>query len=297
MQTFDGQTTAFVDGLDAAIDAHMDWTRRVLRCAVLHSSPGGDVLHAESHTLCRFGQWFVQERVFFDALNPDIARRIDCTHQSMHDAIRSICERALAGVSGKEQDLNAFEASQADLLGLLAQTKTLVLTTAARHDPLTGLPMRYGIEQEFELCRKDAKRRGEELLIIMIDIDHFKTVNDTYGHPVGDAVLQQFAAALKTTVRENEPLYRFGGEEFLVLMRCNDPRCPELALQRVIHTIRKTQIKIDTGFTLNLTATLGVAKVGDQEDLTSAVKRADAALYLGKRAGRDRFILASDLAP
>jgi PleD family two-component response regulator len=63
------------------------------------------------------------------------------------------------------------------------------------------------------------------------------------------------------------------------------------------HTIRKTQIKTDTGFTLNLTATLGVAKVGDQEDLTSAVKRADAALYLGKRAGRDRFILASDLAP
>lgn len=64
MQTFDSQTTAFVDGLDAAIDAHMDWTRRVLRCAVLHSSPGSDVLHAESHTLCHFGQWFVQERVF-----------------------------------------------------------------------------------------------------------------------------------------------------------------------------------------------------------------------------------------
>lgn len=215
----------------------------------------------------------------------------------MHDAIRSICERVLAGVPGKEQDLNAFEASQADLLGLLAQTKTLVLTTAARHDPLTGLPMRYGIEQAFELCRKDAKRRGEELLIIMIDIDHFKTVNDTYGHPVGDAVLQQFAAALRTTVRENEPLYRFGGEEFLVLMRCNNPRCPELALQRILHTIRKTQIKTNTGFTLNLTATLGVAKVDDQEDLTSAIKRADAALYLGKRAGRDRFILANDLAP
>lgn len=295
MQTFTAQTTAFIEGLDAAIDAHMNWTRRVLRCAVLRSSPGDDVLRPQSHALCRFGQWFTKERAVFDTLDPDIACRIERAHQAMHDAIRAICERILMGASGQECDLNEFEATQADLLGLLAQTKTLVLTTAARRDPLTGLPMRYGIEQEFELCRKDATRRGEELHVVMIDIDHFKRVNDTYGHPVGDKVLQQFAATLKTTVRENEPLYRFGGEEFLILMRCNNVQCPERALERVLHAIRMSTVKIESGLTLNVTATLGVARVASHEDLAAAVKRADAALYAGKIAGRDRFMFAADL--
>ncbi|MBW4049520.1 MAG: diguanylate cyclase [Proteobacteria bacterium] len=292
MKTFTHQIDTFVEGLDAAIDAHMDWTRRILRCAVLRVLPGDDVLLPNAHTLCRFGMWLEQERAFFDALDADLTHRIEHAHQSMHESIRAICACVLEERPGQENDLNAFDTSQAHLLSLLAHTKTLVLTTAARHDPLTGLPMRFGLEQEFELCRKDVRRRGERLHAVMIDIDHFKHINDTYGHPIGDIVLQQFATALKSTVRENEPLYRFGGEEFFLLIRCAPPECVDAALERIIDAIRQNTTRTDCGLSLHVTATLGVALVSDEEDLASAVKRADEALYAGKNAGRNRFVFA-----
>jgi GGDEF domain-containing protein len=99
----------------------------------------------------------------------------------------------MAGEPGRTEDLDAFEASQAELTGLLAQFKTLILSQAVRHDPLTDLPLRYGIEGDFALCQKEARRTRTLLYVVMIDIDHFKRVNDTYGHPTGDRVLRQLA--------------------------------------------------------------------------------------------------------
>ncbi|OIQ79412.1 diguanylate cyclase YdeH [mine drainage metagenome] len=295
MKTSTYEADVFVQGLDMAIATHMDWTRRVLRCAVLRTSPGDDVLRPQAHAICRFGLWFTKERALFDLLDPEAAQRIDCAHRAMHEATRALCVRVLAGQPGQAADLDTFETAQGDLLNLLARVKTLVLTTIARRDPLTGLPMRFGIEHEFAHCRKEATRCGERLYVVMIDIDRFKWVNDTYGHPVGDTALRQFAAALKSSVREDEPLYRFGGEEFLALLRCSTPDCQHKASERILDVIRSSPVEVDPGLTLNLTATLGVASVGDQEDLASAIERADAALYEGKRAGRNRFVVAPDL--
>ena len=288
------QVDTFIQGLDAAMDAHLDWTRRVLRCAVLRTSPGDDVMQPQAHTLCQFGRWFERERAVFDGFDRDTALRIEHAHRTMHDAIRALCASVLAGHPGRDADLQAFESTQSEALYLFARFKTLILTTAARLDPLTGLPMRHGLEREFALCQKEAQRKGEDLYAVVIDIDHFKKINDTYGHPAGDAVLQEFAATLKSTVRENEPLFRYGGEEFLILLRGSGPQFAAHAVQRILDTIRSSPVKTDAGRRLHLTATIGVALVSNREDLASAVKRADEALYMGKNGGRDRLIIASD---
>ncbi|HQT27196.1 MAG TPA: hypothetical protein PLK99_11495 [Burkholderiales bacterium] len=92
----------FVTELDAAVQAHLEWTRRVLRCAVLRTSPGNDVMKPEAHTLCRFGRWLSQNRAIFDSLDVQKTIAIEVAHKSMHDAIRDICSKVLEGIPGEE---------------------------------------------------------------------------------------------------------------------------------------------------------------------------------------------------
>jgi diguanylate cyclase (GGDEF)-like protein len=287
------ETDTFIAELDAAVEAHMNWTRRILRCAVLRTSPGEDVLAPLAHTLCRFGGWFISNRSHFDAIDVQAAQRVEAVHQTMHDAIRSICADVLAGQPGQSANLEAFEQSQSELLGLLARFKTLILSSAVRQDPLTGLPLRYGIEHDFTLYQKDARRNRSLLYVVMIDIDHFKRINDSYGHPVGDIALRHLANTMKRSLRGNEPLYRFGGEEFLWLMQCKSVGEAGQSAHRLLTTIRTTPVPIADGQSITLTVTLGLAQVGEQEELSSAITRSDVALYEGKNAGRDRYVFAN----
>jgi len=292
MPVLPSETDIFIAELDTAVEAHMNWTRRILRCVVLRTTPGDDVLDPMAHTLCHFGSWFMSSRAEFEALDAQAAQRVEAVHQAMHDAIRSICTRVLAEQPGNHADLEAFEQSQSELLVLLARFKTLILTKAVRHDPLTGLPLRYGIENDFALYRKAVRRNRTLLYVAMIDVDHFKPINDTHGHLVGDLVLRQLADVLKQTLRSNEPLYRFGGEEFLWLLQCHSAAEAEQSAQRLLGAVRTASVPIPDGAPLALTVTLGLARVREQDDLSSAIMRADLALYEGKKSGRDRYVIA-----
>jgi len=292
MPVLPSETDIFIAELDTAVEAHMNWTRRILRCVVLRTTPGDDVLDPMAHTLCHFGSWFMSSRAEFEALDAQAAQRVEAVHQAMHDAIRSICTRVLAEQPGNHADLEAFEQSQSELLVLLARFKTLILTKAVRHDPLTGLPLRYGIENDFALYRKAARRNRTLLYVAMIDVDHFKPINDTHGHLVGDLVLRQLADVLKQTLRSNEPLYRFGGEEFLWLLQCHSAAEAEQSAQRLLGAVRTASVPIPDGAPLALTVTLGLARVREQDDLSSAIMRAHLALYEGKKSGRVRYVIA-----
>ncbi len=290
MHEFAQEIDAFVTELDAAVAAHLDWVRRVLRCAVLQSTPGEDVLSGHAHTLCRFGAWFASKRSHFERLDTAATERVDAVHESMHDAIRTICNTVLGGQPAQHGDLDVFERTQSELLALLARFKTLVLSSAQRHDPLTGLPLRHSIEYDFTLYQMDARRNQNQFYVVMIDVDHFKRINDTYGHPVGDTMLCHLTETLKGTLRGNEPLYRYGGEEFLLLMQCKSGDEAASLAGRLVATVRETPASAG-GVCVNLTVTLGVAEVGELESLASAVQRSDAALYEGKHAGRDRYVI------
>ncbi|MDP1532974.1 MAG: GGDEF domain-containing protein, partial [Rubrivivax sp.] len=127
---------------------------------------------------------------------------------------------------------------------------------------------------------------------VMIDVDHFKPINDNYGHQTGDQVLRHVAHTLKQGVRDGEPLYRFGGEEFLWLLKCRSPEEARKSARRILAAVGTTPVPIDDEETLRLTITLGLAQVGEMEDLSSAIRRADLALYQGKQDGRNRYVIA-----
>lgn len=293
MHDISSKTDSFIAEFDAAIEAHMDWTQRILRCAVLHTSPGEDVLSPVAHTLCRFGRWFLANKDALSETDADIVQRMEFLHQIMHDSIRSICSNVISGVPGQESDLKIFEHSQSELLTLLAKLKTLTLSKAARHDPLTGLPLRHNLESEYLTCLKNAKRNNSQLYIVMIDVDHFKAINDSFGHPVGDIVLRHLATTLKRSLRDNEPLFRFGGEEFLWLMQTSSTNKAKISAQRIVNAISSSPAIISEQQSIPLTVTLGLAQANENEALITVIKRADLALYAGKNDGRNRYVIST----
>ena len=167
------------------------------------------------------------------------------------------------------------------------------LVALAREDGLTGVANRRTLDERLPQEMARARRQNYPLSVAMIDIDHFKRVNDTWGHPVGDTVLRHLAATLRRSVRGNEPLYRFGGEEFLVLAQCRTVKAAEKTAQRIVSAVRGAPAPLPDGKQLPLTVTAGLAEVADGETLAAAVERADAALYQGKQAGRDRWVIAA----
>jgi diguanylate cyclase (GGDEF)-like protein len=290
MSDLSQELAGFIVELDAAVEAHMNWTRRVLRCAVLRTSPGEDVLAPLAHTLCRFGRWFTLRQPDFEKLSLQKTRRLLTVHQAMHDAIRSICTDVLDGRPGQSSNIDAFEQTQTELIQLLAEFKTQFLATATQYDELTGLALRRGLEEEFIQLQKLCKRNKRLLHVALIDVDNFKRINDTYGHPVGDIVLRHLADTLKQNIRPGEPLYRYGGDEFLLLMQTQTLEEAASAAERLVEVVRGAPMLIPQSPAL--TITIGLSCVSDDEGFNIVIERVDRALFLAKKAGRDRYVVA-----
>lgn len=297
MTALDRSAELLVDELDAAIAAHLDWTRRVLRCAVLRTSPGDDVMAVDAHCRCRFGRWFTQQLDALAEVDATACARVQSVHQHMHDAVRALCSDLLANGRGSAADLERFEAAQASLAADLAGLKTLILSRAARVDALTGLPLRYGLEEEFKRARARAERCGQRLVVMLADIDYFKRVNDDHGHAAGDAALRHVAQTLRAALRQGEPIFRFGGEEFLLLLQAVDRSAAQAAAERILQSLRSAPGPVVGGAALALRVSAGLCEVAHDEAMDVAVARADRALYAAKREGRDRWVWDAGAEP
>lgn len=155
----------------------------------------------------------------------------------------------------------------------------------ATTDSLTGLPNRRALQIVWAQWLREQSRMPQGISAILIDVDHFKGINDQHGHPVGDAVLKHIGDLLAQHVRGSDVVARWGGEEFLLALR----DCPaELALQRA-EALRQAVAEAHFGpMSLPITISLGVATLRAQEDDTAFFGRLDAALYQAKRSGRNR---------
>jgi len=168
------------------------------------------------------------------------------------------------------------------------------LREQAMRDKLTGLYNRHYVEEWFELELRRAQRHGWSIAAIMLDIDHFKRFNDTFGHEAGDLVLRELAGALGRTTRGSDVASRYGGEEFLVLL----PECPFDAALRRAERMREEVAKLELrygGKPLGpVTVSLGVAVFPDHTKESEELLRcADEALYAAKQAGRNRVVAYS----
>ncbi len=167
----------------------------------------------------------------------------------------------------------------------------------SKTDTLTGLANRRALDDFFRIAQIRAMENGEPLGALMIDIDHFKKFNDTYGHQVGDQVLKLMGGVLREHVRENDLAARYGGEELMaVLPGTGLEDCRQIA-ERVRCAIAERRIRRrTTGEEISsITISIGVAEFRLGESVESVVERCDRALYLAKREGRNRVMTENDV--
>jgi diguanylate cyclase len=161
------------------------------------------------------------------------------------------------------------------------QTRSAQLEHALDYDLLTGVHTRASFYK-----RVDASG-DRPCAVIVVDIDHFKAFNDRHGHFAGDQALRQFAAILSGNCRHGDLVARFGGEEFVVMLRGADLETGRVVAERLALRVRQSPIFFGEQC-LHLTASFGVAAVGPGGDMDTALRNADKALYQAKHAGRDR---------
>ena len=165
------------------------------------------------------------------------------------------------------------------------------LAAAARTDPKTGLLNAAAWQREADAEVTRAKRANSPLALLLVDVDHFKRVNDNHGHLTGDEVLRALAAELRQQVRESDIVGRFGGEEFTVLLPRTDDAGAYGIAERLQASASRLSVSADpeTGARISVTVSIGVAVFGQHgHDLFELLAAADMALYRAKDAGRDQ---------
>ncbi|MGC9220206.1 MAG: diguanylate cyclase domain-containing protein [Solirubrobacteraceae bacterium] len=164
------------------------------------------------------------------------------------------------------------------------------LRALALSDPLTGLPNRRYFEMELNNRMAEVRRHGHSLGFLFADIDRFKSINDTYGHDVGDMVLKMVASTLSANLRTGDTVARYGGEEFTILLPYISQSAMIWLAGRLRTLIRNCSIDLPAGGEVFVTITIGATQATPEDDPVTLLHRADEQLYRGKRAGRDQVM-------
>ena len=170
-----------------------------------------------------------------------------------------------------------------------------MLAQQARTDPLTGLGNRLKLTEDLTQLHARSQRYEEEYCLAMCDVDNFKSYNDIYGHPAGDRALQAVGAVLASAARSSDGVYRYGGEEFLLVLPRQSQQGAKDMLKRALHAVQGLNIIHSGDPTGHLTLSAGISAstaAGHHADADTVLAKADAALYSAKEAGRNRVQLA-----
>jgi len=198
-----------------------------------------------------------------------------------------------------------FDAGQVETAASLVAQVVVALENERLHrvverqalvDSLTGLANRRSLEDTLRIQLARAERFGEEISLVLADLDDFKRVNDRYGHPAGDEVLRAFAGALTGTARVMDVAGRWGGEEFALVLPATDaPGAARLA-ERARAAIESESLETEEG-RVAVTASFGVASFPECRELRELIAAADSALYAAKRDGKNRVVIAAESVP
>jgi diguanylate cyclase (GGDEF)-like protein len=201
--------------------------------------------------------------------------------QFRHEAFDSLAQRATVLTTHLLVALFAY------IFALRTAMQRRMLEEIAALDPLTGARNRRAMEEEVGIALAAHARSGRPITLVVLDLDHFKHVNDRFGHEEGDRVLRTFVELVKRSTRATDRLFRYGGEEFVLLMEHTD----EIAVERAFANLRKRVHAELRARAEPVTVSAGAAVLRHGETRDAWFARADAALYRAKEGGRDRLVV------
>lgn len=267
-----------------------------MRCVAQWLSPPqeSDVFHPDS---C----WAVRRGLSHPPINgePDIT----CYHLSESQANRSLCVPLIAqgeaigllsfsNVTSATAPSRAYLELMAEALGLALANQRLrnALLEKALFDSLTGLRNRHHLDDALHTQMNLAVRNGTPLSCLMIDIDHFKAINDNYGHEAGDLVIKNVAAIIQRAVRDIGMAFRYGGEEFLVLLAGTNEDTAMACATDIYNSIHQLALRYGLAEIGQVDVSIGIASYPQHTQSDSLLRAADAALYRAKELGRSRIV-------
>jgi diguanylate cyclase (GGDEF)-like protein len=284
------QLQLIIAQLDQAIFNHDQWYKHILRILILRIPPEKEDIAPEAHRHCHFGQWYESSQAFFIRENPAFISLGDA-HKKMHISAQNLLQKISEGLLILSIDWDSFD-KDIDKMRLAFQSLRHEFTVIAKNrDPLTEAQTRDGMLAEISDQNALVQRGQQNCALVMFDLDHFKQVNDTYGHIAGDLVLVSTVQRIKTLLRPYDRIYRYGGEEFIICMPRTTLAQAHMVAERMREAIAEQNIRFDNSReSLRVTASFGVTILTQLRSVEESIDYVDKAMYEAKRAGRNRVV-------
>ena len=272
--------------LTQAIDNHQQWYNSLMRTLICRLQSDENDINPEAHKKCRFGQWYLNHAPVKLCDHPAFLA-IGAAHQHMHELTRNLLIKASTGeaIAQLEYDnfANALERLRLEIFTLKNELETLLYD----RDPLTMAISRVNMLTVLREQQALVMRQNQPCCIAMLDLDHFKNVNDHYGHPVGDKVLASLANHIINHLRPYDKIFRYGGEEFLLYIPQTELKQGYEIIERIRQEIAKTAIEIGHKEPIYITISLGLTLLDPNCSVEQSIDRADKAMYVAKSSGRN----------
>ena len=284
----DEQMRGALKELEQASYNHDQWAETLYGTVICHLAPDErDTCH-DSHRQCRFGQWYYKQGIAALKDYPGFAE-IGLEHERMHQYAASLLRSSVNGVPISIKDYERFVSALKRLHLEIATVQRELESSLFNLDPLTGTPSRVGMLSKLRELQQFV-RRDHDCTVAMMDLDRFKSVNDKYGHLVGDKVLVDFARYIMAHLRPYDRVFRYGGEEFLICLSDTDLQAGHDIIDRLRAELGSLQFDGNGQGPFHATVSFGVAPLDGNAPVEQSIDRADKALYVAKTTGRNRVV-------
>lgn len=251
----------------------------------------GGMLSSDSMERSEFGLW-VNHKMELLTPKSDICERIKNRMRLLSSEMLSMSDNKTNEGEYRKRVSNELSRAANEIGWLLSELSSSLLSHASKVDSLTQLIERKHMSPVLQKETQMSLATGKHYVLIMCDIDHFKRINDIYGHAAGDAVLKQVARVLRETIRVSDYCFRYGGEEFLILMPESSSQDAYDLADKIRQKVESLTVELESHRSVNVTMSFGVAGFCGHPDYARSLKNADMALYAAKHQGRNRVCLA-----
>lgn len=281
-----GEILETLKRLGASLTNHSNWLKVLHRSLICGEQAPADDLKNDAHQRCAFGRWYYTE--------PDPKLRslpqyeqVGELHQKVHDEARNLLNLKQAGQEITTDNYEAFMAVAHEFRTAVQNLQFDMFSKVCAVDHLTGVWNRYALShklsQEFERVR----RSSLPCTIAILDLDHFKRVNDSHGHLAGDHVLKSVVDYFISQLREYDSIFRYGGEEFVLMFPDTSMNDTETLLQRIRSGLKSSPVVLENGEQVIVTVSIGLAVMDGSSSEREILEAADCALLGAKLSGRD----------
>lgn len=279
-----------LEQLDRAARDHAEWHANVLRAIVCETPSDPNDLTPGAHLLCRFGRWYYEQSPAEIREDPTFAA-MGVEHRLVHRIAARILREVQADRPVDREDFDDLLSGSARLRGELELLRRDIKGALRTRDEQTGAYDRARVLPELRHRRSEVKQGHKPCCIAFMDLDRLKEINDTHGHPIGDAVLAAAVRYLQDHLRPDDKVFRYGGDEFLISLPGADLADASEVLKRVRDGLTRSQLPgLPATLAGSVTASFGLALLDPDARVEDSIDRAAQALMLAQSAGGNRAI-------